>query len=95
MTDAELRALLLDCLALWGVEGRVEASEHGLQIAADDREVEQEELWNHRWTQIHTDHLCLSVFICGSISLVLYEFTGLAAGFMGQADGIDMHATVD
>ena len=35
MTNAELRALLLDCLALWGVEGRVEAAEHGLQIAAD------------------------------------------------------------
>ena len=31
-TDAELRSLLLDCLALWGVRGRVEADEAGLRI---------------------------------------------------------------
>ncbi len=35
MTDAELRALLLDCLALWGVKGRVEALEIGIQIIMD------------------------------------------------------------
>lgn len=33
MTDAELRALLLDCLALWGLKGRVEAVESGMQIS--------------------------------------------------------------
>ena len=35
MTDAELRALLLDCLALWGVKGRVEGLEIGIQIIMD------------------------------------------------------------
>ncbi len=35
MTDAELRALLLDCLALWGVKGRVEAADAGIRIIAD------------------------------------------------------------
>lgn len=35
MTDAELRVLLLDCLALWGVKGRAEATDSGLQIIAD------------------------------------------------------------
>ena len=32
MTDAELRGLLLDCLTLWGVDGRVEAAETGLAV---------------------------------------------------------------
>jgi hypothetical protein len=32
MTDAELRALLLDCLALWGVKGRVEALDTSMQV---------------------------------------------------------------
>ena len=32
MTDAELRALLLDCLSLWGVAGRVEAHADGLAV---------------------------------------------------------------
>ncbi len=32
MSDAELRALLLDCLTLWGVQGKVEAAEEGLAI---------------------------------------------------------------
>lgn len=35
MTDAELRVLLLDCLALWDVKGRVEAAGSGLRIIAD------------------------------------------------------------
>jgi hypothetical protein len=35
MTDSELRALLLDCLALWGLKGRVEALEIGMQIIVD------------------------------------------------------------
>jgi hypothetical protein len=35
MTNAELRALLLDCLALWGLSGRVEALDTGLQISVD------------------------------------------------------------
>jgi hypothetical protein len=34
MTDAELRALLLDCLSLWGVKGRVEAADPGMRIIA-------------------------------------------------------------
>jgi len=34
-TDAELRALLMDCLALWGVGGRVAAGAEGMQIATD------------------------------------------------------------
>jgi hypothetical protein len=33
VTDAELRALLLDCLTLWDVEGRVNAADDGLEIA--------------------------------------------------------------
>ena len=33
MTDAELRALLLDCLKLWGVAGTVTADADGLAIA--------------------------------------------------------------
>lgn len=36
MTDAELRALLLDCLTLWDVRGRVEATESGLAISTHD-----------------------------------------------------------
>jgi len=36
MTDAELRALLLDCLALWRVEARVVAGDDGMLI--DTRE---------------------------------------------------------
>ena len=32
LSDAELRALLLDCLTLWGVPGRVEAAENGLAV---------------------------------------------------------------
>jgi len=35
MTDAELRALLLDCLTLWGVTGRVEAADSGMQVIVD------------------------------------------------------------
>lgn len=34
MTDAELRALLLDCLALWEVDGRVSVDDVGLTIQA-------------------------------------------------------------
>ena len=33
-TDAELRALLLDCAALWGVEARITAGADGIEIAA-------------------------------------------------------------
>jgi hypothetical protein len=36
MTDAELRALLIDCLALWDVRARVDASDNALTIAASD-----------------------------------------------------------
>ncbi|MEJ0016253.1 MAG: hypothetical protein WDN25_06740 [Acetobacteraceae bacterium] len=32
MTDSELRALLLDCLALWDRPGQVTAMAHGLEI---------------------------------------------------------------
>jgi hypothetical protein len=32
VTDAELRALLLDSLSLWGVTGRVEAHADGLAV---------------------------------------------------------------
>lgn len=32
LSDAELRALLLDCLELWDVAGRVEAAEPGLAV---------------------------------------------------------------
>ena len=32
MTDAELRGLLLDCLSLWGIAGRVEAHSDGLAV---------------------------------------------------------------
>jgi hypothetical protein len=35
-TDAELRALLIDCLALWDVRGRVSASDDGMTIVTDD-----------------------------------------------------------
>ena len=33
-TDAELRALLLDCAALWDVEARITAGADGMEIAA-------------------------------------------------------------
>lgn len=33
-TNAELRTLLLDCLKLWDVEGRVEAHADGLAVTA-------------------------------------------------------------
>ncbi|HSU06715.1 MAG TPA: hypothetical protein VLI93_14190 [Acetobacteraceae bacterium] len=36
MTDAELRALLIDCLALWGAAGRVEIGGAELVILAAD-----------------------------------------------------------
>ena len=36
MTDAELRALLLDCLRLWGVAGRVAATDAGMVVNAGD-----------------------------------------------------------
>jgi hypothetical protein len=36
MTDAELRALLIDCLALWDVRGRVAANDSGVAINMDD-----------------------------------------------------------
>jgi hypothetical protein len=32
MTDAELRALLLDCFTLWSVRARVEPAEAGVEI---------------------------------------------------------------
>ena len=32
MTDAELRSLLLDCLKLWEIEGKITASAPGLAI---------------------------------------------------------------
>jgi hypothetical protein len=34
VTDAELRSLLLDCIALWGVAARVTAGTDGMEIAA-------------------------------------------------------------
>jgi hypothetical protein len=34
MTDAQLRALLIDCLKLWEVKGKVSARESGLAIEA-------------------------------------------------------------
>ena len=34
MTDAELRALLTDCLLLWRVDGRVGLTDAGMEIAA-------------------------------------------------------------
>lgn len=36
MTDAELRNLLLDCVALWSVAARVEATDDGVALLADD-----------------------------------------------------------
>jgi hypothetical protein len=36
MTDAELRALLIDCLALWDVRGRVAANDGSVGINTDD-----------------------------------------------------------
>jgi hypothetical protein len=36
LSDAELRALLMDCLSLWGVQGRVEAVEDGIVVSATD-----------------------------------------------------------
>ena len=38
MTDAELRVLLVDCLRVWGVEGRVEANEHAFHVFVVDAE---------------------------------------------------------
>jgi len=32
VSDAELRALLLDCLSLWGIPGHVEARDEGLAV---------------------------------------------------------------
>ncbi len=36
MTDAELRSLLVDSLALWDIAGRVTAGEAGLEIGTTD-----------------------------------------------------------
>jgi hypothetical protein len=36
MTDAELRALLRDCLTLWGVGGQVNPAEDGMEIRTVD-----------------------------------------------------------
>jgi hypothetical protein len=36
MTDAELRNLLSDCLPLWGIEGRMTATETGMEIRTMD-----------------------------------------------------------
>ena len=36
ISDAELRNLLLDCLQLWAVAGRVNAEDEGLVITAGD-----------------------------------------------------------
>jgi hypothetical protein len=36
MTDAELRGLLIDCLPLWAVDGRVAAGETGMEIRTMD-----------------------------------------------------------
>ena len=36
MSGAELRGLLLDCLALWGIDGRVAAAEVGMEIRTTD-----------------------------------------------------------
>ncbi len=33
-SDAELRSLLLDCLKLWDIDGRVTAAEYGLRVEA-------------------------------------------------------------
>ena len=35
MTQAELRALLIDCVALWGIEAKVAAASAGIAITAD------------------------------------------------------------
>jgi hypothetical protein len=34
VTDAELRALLIDCMTLWGMNARIDAGADGLKIAA-------------------------------------------------------------
>jgi hypothetical protein len=53
ITDAELRALLVDCLSLWGVEARVVVGADGFEIAGrDDRFLLQrapEEIRPVRW----------------------------------------------
>jgi hypothetical protein len=36
VTDAELRGLLLDCLKLWDVKGRLAAGAEGWEIATQD-----------------------------------------------------------
>lgn len=33
LTPSELRMLLIDCLKLWGVEGRVDVSDDGIEVA--------------------------------------------------------------
>jgi hypothetical protein len=36
MTDAELRTLLTDCLAVWGIRGSIAIADTGLQITTPD-----------------------------------------------------------
>jgi hypothetical protein len=36
MTNAELRALLIDCLTLWGVDSRVSVGDDNVTITTDD-----------------------------------------------------------
>ena len=36
MTDAELRGLLIDCLTLWDIDGRVAAGATGMEIRTTD-----------------------------------------------------------
>ncbi len=35
MTDAELRGLLLDCLVLWSVDGRIVAGDDGVAVRTE------------------------------------------------------------
>jgi hypothetical protein len=36
MTEADLRGLMLDCLTLWGINGRVTAGEAGMEVSTAD-----------------------------------------------------------
>jgi len=36
MTDSDLRGLLIDCLTLWDIEGRVVAGEAGMEVRTMD-----------------------------------------------------------
>ena len=84
MTDAELRALLLDCLVLWGVTGRVEAVDACVLIVADSTLLRIEhappELLPVRWLLHHPGRSPRALPSIGAALTALRNALGADAG---------------